>query len=104
MHLLLTSSVSCITGRPLLNRRRIRRQNPMQETAFCAHEHLRRVRQPIGLEECKHLRVQQCVPSIETVMTAVLTRELDTGQHDFGFFFHFFLRLCGFACPPREIL
>ncbi len=50
----------------------------MQETALCAHKHFRGVCQPIGLEECQHLRVQQCVASIKTVVTAVFTRELDT--------------------------
>jgi len=70
------------------NCRRIRRQDPMQETALCAHKHFRGVGEPIGLEECQRLRVQQSVASIETIVTAVFTRELDTAQHDFGFFFH----------------
>jgi hypothetical protein len=60
----------------------------MQETALCARKHFRRVCEPIGLKECQHLRVQQRVASIKTVVTAVFTRELDTSQHDFGFFFH----------------
>jgi hypothetical protein len=62
----------------------------MQETAFCAHKHFRGICEPIGLEERQHFRVQQCVASIETVVTAVLARELDTSQHDFGLFFHDF--------------
>ena len=70
------------------NRRRIRRQDPMQETATGAYKHFRGVCEPIGLEECQHLRVQQRVASVETVVTAVFTRKLDTAQHDFGFFFH----------------
>jgi len=60
----------------------------MEETAACTHKHFRGVCEPIGLEECQHLRVQQRVAGIETVVTAVLTRELDTAHHYFGLFFH----------------
>ena len=74
--------------RLFLNRRRIRRQDPMQEAAACAHKHFRGVGEPIGLEECQYFGIQQCVASVEAIVIAVLTRELDTGQKYFVLVFH----------------
>jgi len=60
----------------------------MQKPAPCAHKHLRGVGEPIGLKECQNLCVQQSIAAIEAIMAAMFTGELDTGQDDFGFFFH----------------
>ena len=60
----------------------------MQETATCADKHFRGVGEPIGLKECQHFGVQQRVASIEAIVIAVFTHELDASQQDFGFFFH----------------
>jgi hypothetical protein len=63
----------------LLNRPRLRRQHPVQETAPCAHKHLRRVGEPIGLEECDHFGIQQGIATVEAIVVAVLAGELETG-------------------------
>ena len=51
----------------------------MEEAAAGTHKHLRGVGEPISLEECKHFRVQQCVPGIEAVVVAVFAGKLDAG-------------------------
>jgi len=60
----------------------------VQEAASCANKHFRSIGEPIDLEERQHLRVQQRIAGIEAIMIAVLTRELDTSQQDFGLFLH----------------